>query len=41
MQRFHIEKEKWESAKRYYLEGTKEFPESYTLHQLAPKLVGK
>lgn len=39
--KLYIEKEKWESAKRYYLEGTKEFPESYTLHQLAPKLVGK
>ncbi len=39
--KLYIKKEKWESAKKYYQEGIKEFPESYTINQLASKLVGK
>lgn len=39
--KLYIKKEKWELAKKYYQEGIKEFPESYTINQLASKLVGK
>jgi tetratricopeptide (TPR) repeat protein len=39
--KFYINNEKWDFAKKYYQEGIKEFPESYTISQLATKLVGK
>ena len=39
--KFYIKNEKWDFAKKYYQEGIKEFPESYTITQLATKLVGK
>ncbi len=39
--RHYIKKEKWGLAKKYFQEGTKKFPESYTLNKLASKLVGK
>lgn len=39
--KLYIKKEKWELAKKYFQEGIKEFPESYTINQLASKLVGK
>jgi len=39
--RFYIEKENWNSAKKYYQEGLKIFPDSYSINQYAPKLVGK
>lgn len=39
--KLYIEKEEWELAKKYYQEGITEFPNSYTINQLAEKLVGK
>jgi len=39
--KLYIKKEKWDLAKKYYQEGIKVFPESYTINQLASKLVGK
>lgn len=39
--KLYIKKEKWELAKKYFQEGIKEFPESYTINRLASKLVGK
>ncbi len=39
--KYYIHKEKWDLAKKYYQEGIKLFPESYTINQLASKLVGK
>ena len=39
--KLYIKKEKWDLAKKYFQEGNKEFPESYTINQLASKLVGK
>lgn len=39
--KFYIKKEKWELAKKYYVQGIQEFPESYVLNQLAKNLVGK
>ena len=39
--KLYIKKEKWELAKKYFQEGIKEYPESYTINQLASKLVGK
>jgi len=39
--KFYIKNEKWDFAKKYYKEGIKEFPGSYTISQLATKLVGK
>jgi len=38
--RFYIEKENWDSAKKYYQEGLKIFPDSYSINQYAPKLIG-
>jgi len=39
--KFYIKNEKWDFAKKYYQEGIKEYPKSYTITQLATKLVGK
>lgn len=39
--KLYIKKEKWDLAKKYFQEGIKEYPESYTINQLASKLVGK
>ncbi len=39
--KLYIKQEKWELAKKYFQQGIKAFPESYTLNQLAAKLVGK
>ena len=39
--KFYIENEKWDLAKKYFQKGIKEFPESYTISQLATKLIGK
>lgn len=39
--KFYIKKEKWYLAKKYFQEGITAFPESYTINQLASKLVGK
>lgn len=39
--KLYIKAEKWEKAKEHFSAGTEEFPESYTINQLAPKLIGK
>lgn len=39
--RLYIEKESWDSAKKYYKEGMEVFPESYSINQYASKLIGK
>lgn len=39
--KLYIKKEKWDLAKKYFQQGIKEFPESYTINQLASKLVAK
>ena len=39
--RFYIEKENWDLAKKYYQEGLKMFPESFSINQYAQKLIGK
>jgi tetratricopeptide (TPR) repeat protein len=39
--KLYIKKENWELAKKYFQKGNKEYPESYTINQLASKLVGK
>jgi len=39
--KLYIKEEKWNLAKKYFQEGIKEFPESYSINQLASKLVGK
>lgn len=39
--KLYIKKEKWDLAKKHFQEGIKEFPESYTINQLAVKLVEK
>ena len=39
--KFHIEKGKWDLARKYFQEGIKEYPDSYNINQLASKLVGK
>ncbi len=39
--KLYIKKENWDLAKKYFQEGIKVFPESYTINQLASKLVGK
>lgn len=39
--KLYIRQEKWDLAKKYFQEGIKEFPDSYTINQLASKLVGK
>lgn len=38
---FYINKEDWENGKKYFQEATSQFPNSYTINQLAPRLVGK
>jgi uncharacterized protein HemY len=38
--KLYIREEKWDLAKKYYQEAIAEFPESYTINQLAAKLVG-
>ncbi|QDH79117.1 hypothetical protein FKX85_08740 [Echinicola soli] len=37
--KLYIKEEKWGLAKKYFQEGISKFPESYTINQLAPKLV--
>ena len=39
--KLYIKKEKWDLAKKYFQEGIKEYPDSYSINQLASKLVGK
>jgi len=39
--KLYIKKEKWDLAKKYFQEGVAAYPESYTINQLASKLVGK
>ncbi len=39
--KLYIKKEKWELAKKYFKQGNKEYPQSYTINQLASKLVEK
>ncbi len=39
--KLYIKKEKWDLAKKYFQEGIAAFPESYTINQLASKLVSK
>lgn len=39
--KYYIRNEKWDLAKRYFQKAIKEYPESYTINQLATKLVGK
>jgi tetratricopeptide (TPR) repeat protein len=39
--KYYIKNEKWDSAKKYFQVGIKEFPESYRISQLATKLIGK
>jgi hypothetical protein len=39
--KLYIKKEKWDLAKKYFQEGIVAYPESYTINQLASKLVGK
>ena len=39
--KFYIKKEKWELAKKYFQEGIDLFPKSYTINQLASKLINK
>lgn len=39
--KLYISKEKWDLAKKYFQEGITQFPDSYTINQLASKLVGK
>ncbi len=39
--KLYIKREKWDLAKEYFQEGIRAFPESYTLNQLASKLIGK
>jgi len=39
--KFYIKNEKWDLAKKYYKKGIAAFPKSYTISQLATKLVGK
>ncbi|MFV0266755.1 MAG: hypothetical protein ACK5HT_06435 [Draconibacterium sp.] len=39
--KLYIRQERWDLVKKYFQEGIKEFPNSYTINQLAPKLVGK
>jgi len=39
--KFYIRKGNWDLAKKYFQEGIKEFPENYTINQLASNLVGK
>lgn len=39
--KFYIKNENWNLAKKYYQEAIATFPESYTISQLATKLVGK
>lgn len=39
--KLYIKKEKWDLAKKYFKEAIAAYPESYTINQLASKLVGK
>jgi len=39
--KLYIKKEKWDLAKKYFQEGIAAYPESYTINQLASKLVDK
>ncbi|MFY7787441.1 MAG: hypothetical protein ACOVQA_06165, partial [Thermoflexibacteraceae bacterium] len=39
--KLYIKKEKWTEAKKYFQEGIAVFPNSYSINQLASKLVGK
>jgi len=39
--KLYIKKGKWGLAKKYFQEGIKEYPNSYNIKQLAPKLIGK
>ncbi|MDC9722644.1 MAG: hypothetical protein PSN34_07705 [Urechidicola sp.] len=39
--KFYIKNEKWDLAKKQYQEGIAAYPKSYTISQLATKLVGK
>lgn len=39
--RLYIRNEKWDLAKKYFSEAIQKFPESYTINQLAVKLVNK
>ncbi len=39
--KLYIKHKKWDLAKKYFQEGSKNFPKSYTINQLAAKLVGK
>jgi len=39
--KLYIKQEKWDSAKKYFQKGIKEYPDSYNIKQLASKLVGK
>ncbi len=39
--KYYLKNKKWDSAKKYYQEGISTFPDSYSIKQLASKLVGK
>lgn len=39
--KLYIKEEKWDLAKKYFQQGIEEFPDSYTINQLAATLVGK
>lgn len=39
--KLYIKAEKWDLAKQYFQQGMEEFPDSYTINQLAATLVGK
>jgi len=39
--KFYIKNEKWNLAKKYFQEGIKFYPQSYTISQLAIKLINK
>ncbi len=39
--KLYIKQEKWGLAKKYFQQGLVEFPESYPINRLAPKLIGK
>ena len=38
--KLYIKQEKWGLAKKFFHQGLAEFPESYPINQLAPKLIG-
>ncbi len=39
--KLYIKNEEWDLAKKYFQQGIKKYPDSYTINQLASKLVGK